>query len=249
MLSKFVLVGMATVMIFAGTLLAQIAIAEPLIGYWSFDKDDGASDLSGTGNDGIIHGDPKTVEGMVGDALEFNGSTDYVEIPDNPTISELEEFSLSAWIRPSRLGAWVAVIEKAVHLNWSYGFFIEADGTLSLEVSLEGNNLVCCVGDFMLKVDTWYHVVCIYDGSLAKLYVDGNLEGEMPAAGPVNITEFPLTIGSRNGQNFFPGAIDEVTFWNKAVTMAQIEDPITREAVDPLDKLPVTWSKIKKLSQ
>lgn len=247
MFGKSLLVSIAIVVVFMGALLVQSAVAEPLIGYWPFEDGD-VADLSETGNDGVIHGDPEVVEGMVGDALEFNGAGDYVEIPDNPTISELEEFTLSAWIRPSGLGGWVAVIEKAIHMNWSYGFFIEPDGTLSLEVSQKGNALVCCVGDFVLENDTWYDVVCIYDGSSAQLYVDGDLEGELPAAGTVHITEFPLTIGSRNGGDFFPGAIDEVAFWNKAMSLEDVKEPI-KLAVKPLDKLPVTWAKIKKSTQ
>ena len=94
-----------------------------LVGYWSFDKADETNDLTGNGNDGVIHGNPKVVAGKFGEALEFNGSTDYVEIPDAPAISELEALSMSAWIQPLKLGAWVAVAEKGIHLNWSYGFF------------------------------------------------------------------------------------------------------------------------------
>ena len=247
-LNRLTLSGIVMIMVFTGMLLANGAVAD-LVGYWSFDEDDGVTDLSGTGNDGVIVGNPETVEGVVGEALELNGSTDYVEIPDSPSISEMDELSLSAWVRPSSLGPWIAIMEKAVHQNWSYGFFIEADSTLSLEVCLEGNNLVCCIGNFVVEIGEWYHIVCIYDSKSAKLYVDGNLEGEMAAAGPLNITEFPFTIGSRNGQNLFPGAIDEVTLWNEAVTLKEIENVSSGVAVKPLDKMPVTWAKIKSSLQ
>ena len=84
--------------------IALTADAE-LVGYWSFDKADGTDDLSGNGNDGIIHGNPKVIDGKLGEALEFNGSTDYVEIPDAPALSELEALSIAAWIKPTKLGA------------------------------------------------------------------------------------------------------------------------------------------------
>ena len=152
-----------------------------LVGYWSFDKADEANDLTENGHDGIIRGNPKVVAGKFGEALEFNGSTDYVEIPDAPAISELDALSLAAWIQPLKLGAWVAVAEKGIHLNWSYGFFIEPDGTLSFEVSTgPGNNLVCCVGNVKMEIGKWYHIFGSYDGKSVKAYVDGKLEGEMP---------------------------------------------------------------------
>ena len=215
-----------------------------LVGYWSFDKADGVTDMSGNGHDGIIHGNPQTVEGKIGEALEFNGTTDYVAIPDHKAISELKTLSMSAWIQPKKLGAWVAVLEKGIHQNWSYGFFIEPDGTLSFEVSTgPANNLVCCVGNFALKTDEWYHIFGSYDGKSVKAYVNGKLEGEMPGANDIHITEgLPFTIGSRNGQNFFAGAVDEVAFWNEAISVEESMNPLP---VKPGGKLTTTWGTIK----
>ena len=227
------------------SILHPTANAE-LVGYWSFDKADGVDDLTGNGHDGNIHGNPKVVAGKFGEALAFNGSTDYVEIPDAPAISELEALSMSAWIQPLKLGAWVAVAEKGIHLNWSYGFFIEPDGTLSFEVSTgPGNNLVCCVGNVALEIGKWYHIFGSYDGKSVKAYVDGKLEGEMPGADAVHITEgLPFTIGSRNGQNHFGGAVDEVAFWDAAISVEDSMDPLP---VKPGRKLTTTWGAIKTL--
>ena len=234
----------AVAMSFSLLVFVSFNAAGDLIGYWTFDDGD-VTDLSGTGNDGVVHGDPQVVAGAVGDAYEFNGAGDWVEIPDNPSISELDAFTLSAHVRLGQVGGWYAVIEKAVHQDWSYGFFVEADGSVSMEVSLEGNNLVCCIADFVMEVGTWYHIVCIYDGTVGQLYVDGNLEGELPASGPVNITTHPLSIGSRGDSSFFPGAIDEVALWNAVVSIADTMDPLPSSAVKPLDKLSVTWGGIK----
>ena len=215
-----------------------------LVGYWSFDAADGADDLSGNGHDGVIHGNPKVVAGKFGEALAFNGSTDYVAIPDAPAISELEALSMSAWIQPLKLGAWVAVAEKGIHLNWSYGFFIEPDGTLSFYVSTgPGNNLVCCVGNAAMEIGQWYHIFGSYDGKSVKAYVDGKLEAEMPGADAVHITEgLPFTIGSRNGQNHFGGAVDEVALWDEAIPVEESMDPLP---VKPEGKLTTAWGAIK----
>lgn len=223
--------------------IALTANAE-LVGYWSFDEADGVDDLSGNGNDGVIHGKPKVVDGKLGEALEFNGSTDYVEIPDAPAISELEALSMSAWIKPLKLGTWVAVAEKGIHLNWSYGFFIEPDGTLSFEVSTgPGNNLVCCVGNVKMEIGQWYHIFGTYDGESVKAYVDGKLEGEMAGNDAVHITEgLPFTIGSRNGQNHFGGVVDEVAFWDEAISVEESMEPLP---VRPKDKLTTVWGAIK----
>ena len=215
-----------------------------LVGYWSFDEADGVKDLSGNGHDGDIHGNPMVVEGNTGEALEFNGTNNYVAIPHHEAISELDALSLSAWIQPKKLGSWVAVLEKGIHENWSYGFFIEADGTLSFYVSTgPANNLVCCIGNFLLKTDEWYHIFGTYDGKIVKSYVNGNLEGEMAGNGSVHISDgLPFTIGSRNGQNFYAGVIDEVALWNDVIPVEESMNPLS---VKPSGKLTTTWSSIK----
>ena len=100
------LLSKVTCLIFLLLGVIGLAADAELVGYWSFDEADGAEDLSGNGNDGIIRGNPKVVDGKLGEALEFNGSTDYVEIPDAPSISELDALSMAAWIKPIKLGAW-----------------------------------------------------------------------------------------------------------------------------------------------
>ena len=71
----------------------------------------------------------------------------------------------------------------------------------------------------------------------------GTLEGEMPGADAVHITEgLPFTIGSRNGQNHFDGAVDEVAFWNEAIAVEESMDPLP---VRPGRKLTTAWGAIK----
>ncbi len=224
--------------------LLNIAAHAELVGYWSFDEADGVNDLSGNGHDGDIHGILLIVEGKTGQALEFNGTDSYVAIPDHEAISELDTLSLSAWIKPKKFGSWVAVLEKGIHENWSYGYFLEADGTLSFYVSTgPANNLVCCVGDVQLKIDEWYHIFGSYDGKSVKSYVNGKLEGELPGNDALHITDdLPFTIGSRNGQNFFAGVVDEVALWNDVIPIEDAMDPLT---VKPRGKLTTTWGSIK----
>ena len=236
-----------TVFIISTCLFLCLMVTETdaeLVGYWSFDQEDGVKDLSGNGHNGIIHGFPMFVDGKRGEALEFNGSSDYVAIPHESAISELEALSVSAWIQAKRHGTWVAVIEKGVHENWSYGFFVEPDGTLSFEVSTgPNNNLICCVGDVELNIGEWYHIFGSYDGEFVRVYVNGKLEGAMKASDPVHITDgLPLTIGSRNGRNHFSGIVDELALWNSAISVNEAMRPFS---VHPSDKLPTTWSMIK----
>ena len=45
--------------------VASFTTNAELVGYWSFDKENGVTDLTGNSHDGIIHGNPEFVEGKI----------------------------------------------------------------------------------------------------------------------------------------------------------------------------------------
>jgi len=220
-----------------------------LIGYWDLNDANEAKDLSGNNNHGKIEGKPKSVAGKIKTALEFNGSSDWVSIEHNDSIADFDQLSISAWIKLIKVNGWTAVIEKGVHENWSYGFILEADSTLSFYVSQKGNKLACCIGNFEIKPNEWYHIAGTYDGKLAKLWVNGKAEAELAASGPLHPTDgLPLAIGCRgkgDGENFFNGFIDEVTLWDSVVSIDKMKQPLKTTSVIPLHKLSLIWANIK----
>ena len=60
---------------------------ESITGMWLFDEGKGgvATDASENGNDGEIHG-AKWVDGKFGKALEFDGASNWVEVPHSNTV-------------------------------------------------------------------------------------------------------------------------------------------------------------------
>ncbi|HGE70796.1 TPA: hypothetical protein ENX78_08175, partial [Candidatus Poribacteria bacterium] len=69
------------------------------VGMWLLEEGSGkkAIDSSGNKNDGDIIGNPKWVDGKFGKALQFNGSTDYVALPELPEQTN-KPLSFVAWI-------------------------------------------------------------------------------------------------------------------------------------------------------
>ncbi|MFZ4399545.1 MAG: LamG-like jellyroll fold domain-containing protein [Bacteroidales bacterium] len=74
----------------------------------------------------------------------------------------------------------------------------------------------------------WQHYAWVYDGSAAKLYLNGNLVGSVAASGSFSTsttTPFIIGLSPVTGYNFYySGHIDEVTLWNKALTQAEIQN-------------------------
>ena len=119
---------------FAGQSSARIDPAS-IAGAWLFDEGSGntVKDISENGNDGEFVGDPQWVKGKFGEALEFNGTTDYVAVPDSPSLRITDAITIVAWVyialdqrtqqRGTVLGKWSQIAN-----TWSYVLYDESDG-------------------------------------------------------------------------------------------------------------------------
>ena len=117
-LFKNVRVTLASFMaVFLLIALPSLAEIDPknITGMWLFDEGKGgtAADSSENGNDGEIHG-AKWVDGKFGKALEFDGASNWVEVPHSNTVgfkagvSHLQSPAIS---KAAEVG-WFALVGK-----------------------------------------------------------------------------------------------------------------------------------------
>ena len=101
--SKKGLITLVTCLFAAGSIpvalaSAQVNLDSGLVAYWSFD-DSTATDNSGNGHDGTIY-DATPVLGVHGQALDFDGINNYVEVDNAPDLNPPNAITLVAWYRP-----------------------------------------------------------------------------------------------------------------------------------------------------
>ena len=86
---------------------------------------------------------------------------------------------------------------------------------------------------FTVVPEVWQHFAWIYDGSSLKLYVNGIVAGTTSASGMLTSADLPFAIGKSTlgaGFNFvFGGRIDEISFWDKALSASEIQDIVENE--------------------
>ena len=96
---------------------STVAQEEGLILYLPFDEGSGdtAADLSDTGLDGTVHGKARWVEGIKGEAIDFDGETAYVDLPASDVLHEAgEQVSFSLWFNATELPQDVGWSERPV---------------------------------------------------------------------------------------------------------------------------------------
>ncbi len=218
---------------------------------------DVAPEASGSGNLTSI-GNPMTLptwqpgQGRVGGTLRFDGTGQRVEIQDSTSrpLDGFQQLTLSAWVKITAQGSLsTAIIAKRTTASASSNSYtLSITNSRRLGVTLNGSNSVSANNNnTQLAIGEWYHVVMVFDGTLAthnvKLYLNGapELFGHLPAVTTIaRRATTPLRIGDyssvpvANGASF-NGQIDEVRVYNRALDQQEVA---TLFAATPLNMGP-----------
>ena len=206
-----------------------------LVGYWSFNGN--ANDESGNGNNGTVNGATLSTDrfGINSAAYSFNGTSNYIEVQHNSSQLLSNKVSFSLWIFPLDYSTFNnqtrAPLGKRRTSTTSGIGFETVDGVGS-----------CCGPQFYLNNNTssggldyessislpnnsWTHLVGTYDGVVLKLYQNSVLLGT--ASGTINLSTTIQNLffgreGSNTPQNYFKGIIDDIGFWNRALTQQEV---------------------------
>ncbi len=201
-----------------------------LVGYWDF-NDGTASDKSTHNNNGALINGPLQVLGRFGNALQFDGVDDYADFggcsANLPlTAYPTTQISITAWIKlggsfNSRGRILGAPGETADFIVWSDRKLRAGVRTSSPTANAYGNTV--------LSTGQWYFVAMTYDGSKIEVFVNGVSDGTAPQSGLIYGPGSAYQIGGyvyRCTTDYglkFNGAIDEVTLWNRALTLQEIK--------------------------
>ena len=194
-----------------------------LVAHWKFDEGAGgtAADSVGNAHPGTIGGTANWVAGRVGGALDFDGSTNYVDIQgDNPIVTGT--FSLAMWVyarniptpdsrMPLANDSWV---EGAIHVHiWPETNIFRIDTKNGTDIS----------SNTVLQADQWYHVAGTLDSAgESSIYINGVLDNSALGSsmeyfiGPANIGAY------QNSSRFFDGIIDDVRIYNRILSETEI---------------------------
>jgi hypothetical protein len=202
-----------------------------LVGHWPFDEGSGVlvGDLSSLGNDGQLQ--PGTSWATPGfparfpnpACLSFDGVNSEVQtgsagLPDigaPKTVSVWAYFPLPLPTTAVRKNLF-ALSRGADGVGIQLGFDA---GRASVWLRGEPDPLIVST---VLPDRTWYNIVYVFDGSQHRLHVNGTLVGDSSRAGHTGVPT-TLLFGSWGGSTqHFPGLIDDVRFYDNALSAAEI---------------------------
>jgi hypothetical protein len=226
-----------------------------MVAWWPFDETGGmvvhdiADGNNGTPETGPVgSGGPTPGSGMVAGALNFNGTSDFVEVPNAPNLNfGTGSLSIDAWIKIPGSGAgFMPIVDKEIpgptDAPYGYAFYVK-DGHLGFSMSNDINatphaGIGADDTTSNLADNNWHHVAVTVARNPASA-TGGNLfiDGATIATAQFTTTPFAtltadnigdLILGSTNRlsrlpvSNFFNGWIDEVEIFNRALAQTEI---------------------------
>jgi hypothetical protein len=184
-------------------------------------------------NDGTNTGSNQDVVGMIDGANSFDGTDDYIRVPDDTTIQFDEgSFTVEVWMYPNTgtdnvriannrgTGSGGTVKGWQLKIRQSTGQWKLKDSAIDDDTgnykNYESTNTY--------SYNNWYHVCMVYDAdNELRFYVNGSLDGTVSVGSYGNITNnLPTSIGAAVAHNgvegtysqLFDGSIDEIRLSN-----------------------------------
>ncbi|HLF92606.1 MAG TPA: LamG domain-containing protein, partial [Planctomycetota bacterium] len=202
-----------------------------LVGWWRLDEKTGAtaSDSTRNRNHGALRNGPAWAAGKLGGALQLDGADDHVRIPDSPSINTIgAQMTVAVWIeRQADQSDYRLVVSRQLATGDENQFWLGFDDN-DCGFSITTTKGMREVLGRKAPNGEWIHLAGTYDGTTARLYVNGAEAASAAQGGPLAASTRSLVIGGDEFddkgsiQEVPKGVIDDVRLYNRALTAAEV---------------------------
>ena len=232
------------------------------IAHWNFDQISGSTVIDTIGgHDGtLINGTTPDQPGAFfgSKAVEFDGINDHVAVPHHNAFL-LDQGTIALWVKSSNpMLPLQGLVTKDAQLKGTGGHFEIRikDGKISARLqstttshSIDSNEI--------LSANTWYHVAFTFGPTGMKLYVNGSFKKQSAYTGGLGTTSGgignyePIAFGVRTANSLdlslsgwaqpFPGRLDDIYFFNRALNVDEIQRLMSVARPDAVMNYKVRW--------
>ena len=182
-------------------------------------------DSSGFGNNGVVKNQSSIF--IERDSPRYDVSTVFNGTPfiigqKLDGAKSTDALSLCAWINPSQLSGNIV----STYDSGGAGLHISS-GNICFQIYSGG---YINVSGGSISTNTWYHVVGTYDNSKLRIYINGELKGEVAKTGNITYhSDTPWSIavnpsGTGDGGEHFYGKLSDVRIYSTALSASDIKE-------------------------
>lgn len=205
-----------------------------LVLWYRFDDalDDGALDSTDANLHAACSECPTSTPGIDGNAAQFDGATQFLRVPQSPTLDLTEELTVAFW---ARRDAWAD--EHTHFTSRTIGSAHDNSWEVFTLQDVDSNDLHIRFGDepgshaggsvpVPPETDVWHHYALLWDGSTGRLYLDAEPVVSVRVL-VILYDDHPVLIAADNDDgmitNFIAATIDDYRIYSRALDPAEIE--------------------------
>lgn len=221
---------------------SPVCASTGLVGRWKLNESSGttAYDATGSYNGTLTNMAPASdwVAGKFGNALDFDGSNDYVQT--TASIKSQSNYTVAAWVKLRDVANPQIILWQGDSTANGYG----DASTSEMHVQFASNMVGVFLGANSASADSflaehelndttsWYHVAAVFKNLTTSPAVDFYVDGVLRATDTGSTTEASSASWDTNfrmarpgaQQRMFNGQLDDVYLYNSALTAQQVLD-------------------------
>ncbi|MFN4256240.1 MAG: LamG domain-containing protein [Saprospiraceae bacterium] len=159
---------------------------------------------------------------LAGNALNFDGTNDYVTIPNESNFDFTNTMTVEVWtkLNPSST-SFLTLISKGDD-SWRLHCFPNQN---KIQFGTSGLSNTGLSSTTSVSEGNWHHIAAVFTGTQKLIYIDGNLDASTSVTGTIGNSAYQVAFGENlqlTGR-YYNGSLDEVRIWSTARTQAQIQ--------------------------
>ena len=167
-------------------------------------------------------------------SITFDGIRDYLDAGDNLDLDNT--FTVSAWVNHTNSNYTVLSKRDAAYTE-GYDLRILNDRRVRMRWRNSSGTNQRITSNTSIPNGEWHQIAISYDGTTARLYIDGFLDNTANLSAPVS-TDNHFIIAAADEKTptaFYEGTIDEVRVWNTNLTIDQLRFVMNQEIEEHSD--------------
>lgn len=182
---------------------------------------------------------------MVVNAANLSRTNMQLPFESDPSLAAVPQVTMEARVKVNNFASSSPFISTVMGVEEEFLLRFGDTTIKPNQIQLAGGGFPV-TGKTEFEVDKWYHLAVVFDGSTIKLYVNGELDGQVDAPrGPVilcgNTDKRRFCIGSSVNSRYLEGSISEVRVWKRALTQNEIQNNMCYISPDYYQDMVAYW--------
>lgn len=176
-----------------------------------------------------VGGAPTIVNSPFGKAMNFNGTTDYIRVPEYGMLNSSAQLTVSFWIKPSAKTNYDRMVERGTNASrdWYLIYNGDADQKITFLVRNAALTERSAITTSAPPVGAWSFIVGVYNGANALIYYNGALQNTSVAlTGNISEVSTTFSVGYESGSAdyYFNGVMSNPIIFKRALSATEISN-------------------------